>query len=116
MVHLPINSPIKPGPNLSNEIHLFSAQAIATLANSQSAAKTRHALLVFIRQPIGTDFDWEHAGRIVADGGWDDILITKAAKAALMPPSGDNTLRNAYLNAMDSGNSLVVYAEPIDGE
>ena len=99
--------------NLSNEIHLFSAQAIATLPNS--TIKTRHALLVFIRQPIGTDFDWEHAGRIIADGGWDDILITKASKAALMPPSADNTLRNAYLNAMENGNSMVVYAEPVDG-
>ena len=109
-----VNPPIKPEVNLSNEIHLFSAQAIAALTNGQSAAKTRHALLVFIRQPIGTGFDWEHAGRIIADGGWDDILIAKASKAALMPPSVDNTLRNAYLNAMENGNSMVVYAEPVD--
>ena len=110
-----VNPPIKPEVNLPNEIHLFSAQAIAALTNSQSATKTRHALLVFIRQSIGTDFDWEHAGRIIADGGWDDILIAKASKAALLPPSGDNTLRNAYLNAMENGNSMVVYAEPVDG-
>ena len=98
----------------THEVHLFSAQATVVPPAGKESSNTRHALLVFVRQPIGADFDWEHAGRIIGDGGWDDIVITKAAKAALMPPSSDNTLRDAYFKAMESGSSLVVYAKAVD--
>jgi len=94
----------------THEVHLFSAQATVVPPAGKESSNTRHALLVFVRQPIGTEFDWQNAGRIIGDGGWDDIVITKAAKAALMPPSSDNTLRDAYFKAMESGSSLVVYA------
>ncbi|MBL8522134.1 MAG: hypothetical protein JNN20_00450 [Betaproteobacteria bacterium] len=95
----------------NHEVHLFSAQATVVPPAGKESSNTRHALLVFVRQPIGTDFDWQDAGRIIGDGGWDDIVITKAAKAMLMPPSSDNTLRDAYLSAMENGSSLVIYAQ-----
>ena len=98
----------------THEVHLFSAQATVVPPAGKESSNTRHALLVFVRQPIGTDSDWEQAGRVIGEGGWDDIVITKAAKAVLMPPSSDNTLRNAYLNAMESGGSLVIYAAAVD--
>ncbi len=100
----------------THEVHLFSAAATVVPPAGKESSNTRHALLVFVRQPIGTDFDWEQAGRVVGDGGWDDIVVTKAAKAALMPPSSDNTLRDAYLSAMQNGSSLVVYAQAVDAE
>lgn len=99
--------------NENQEIHLFSAQATVVPPAGKEASNTRHALLVFVRRPVGSAFDMEHAGRVVADGGWDDIVITKAAHAALMPPSSDNTLRDAYLSAMQNGSSLVIYAQAV---
>ena len=99
---------------MQNEIHMFTAQATASEKNDHYTDKSRHALLVFIRQPVGTEYDRENARKTVEDTGWENIVIGKAGKLALKPDTNDETLKHAYLDAAETGSSIVVYAEPIE--
>ena len=98
---------------MQNEIHMFTAQATASPGNDRFTAKARHALLVFIRQPVGSEYDNDNAIKVVEETGWEDVVIDKAAKLAAKPMTSDPTLKIAHHEAAEKGSSIVVYADPI---
>ena len=91
-----------------------TAQATVILPSGDDAAKTRHALLLFIRQPIGTEYDLENARKTVEVADWETVVIGKSGKLAAEPNADNETLMSAHREAAENGCSIVVYDEPIE--
>ncbi len=99
-----------------NEIHMFTAQATVVLPTGDLAARARHALLVYIRQPIGTEYDLENARKTVEVAGWENVTIGKSGKLAANPNTDNETLLSAHREAAENGSCIVVYDQPIDDD
>lgn len=99
---------------MQNEIHMFTAQATASPGNDRFTAEARHAMLVFVRQPVGAEYDHDNARKVVEETGWENVVIDKAGKLAAKPITNDPTLKTAHREAAEKGISIVVYADPIN--
>ena len=93
---------------------MFRADASAASGNDRYPAGERHALLAFIRQPAGAEYDWANVERVIVEAGWGAVTIHKAGRLALDPASADEVLDSAHRDAAENGSSIVVYAEPIN--
>jgi hypothetical protein len=97
------------------EIHLFLGTAAAGGAtNSRFPAGERHALLVFFRQPIGSDHYWNLAESCLEDAGWAQVALQKASKVVDRSVLEIEPIaRSAYEDAMIRGSAIVIYSDPV---
>lgn len=94
---------------MSFEVHLYAAVAMAESAESHAAGQ-RHPMLVFLRQPVGTEHDLPAAAAVAESAGWVEVDFTKAGVLpAEAEPTMDEGFRTHYLAALDAGHSLLVY-------
>ena len=94
------------------EIHMFLA--IAKSASTYYPADERHALHIYLRQPLKTEHNWAAAEAIAIKNGWAQIAFKKAG--TLPPESKERTdapFRSCYEAAVRDGDSILVYSDPI---
>jgi hypothetical protein len=100
------------------EVHLF--EAIGTASGATEGAYRpgdRHAMLVFVRQSLGTAHDWANAEIGANDGGWGDISFQRAGTLFSDSLNGKSPdFVGAYEHAMHGGCGLVVYRPPVISE
>ena len=96
------------------EIHLFLGIAAAEeTSKSAFPAGERHALLVFLRQPIGSDHYWSLAESCLEDAGWAQVALQKASTVDRSVLEIEPTAQSAYEDAMARGSAIVVYSDPV---
>ena len=71
----------------------------------------KHALIVFLKQPEGSDHDWAAAEAIVAAAYWSNITLRRAGTLNGDSPRGD--LTESYQAALSSGSAIVIYTDPL---
>ena len=64
-----------------------------------------HSLLIFSRQPAGTEPDEALARRGAAFAGWKHVKLERSRRLQAIPP--EPTLRAAYEDALELGSSVV---------
>jgi hypothetical protein len=97
------------------EIHVFLANATSSsMAATGFIGGDRHALILFKRQEAETDHDFEAADEHLVSQGWKNVEVTKAGTLTPESLNGkDVDFCNAYETALDAGNSIIVYRDPI---
>ena len=100
------------------EIHVFLANATSSsMAITGFTDGNRHALILFKRQATETDHDFEAADEHLVSQGWKIVEITKAGTLTPESLNGkDADFCHAYEAALDAGNSIIVYRDPIPAE
>jgi hypothetical protein len=99
------------------EIHLFLGTASAGKENKFAYAPgERHAVLVFSRQPIGTEHDWQFAASHLEGAGWTHIELQRAKNMDAPNLNTDPTFSTAYEKALAQGGTVIVYTDPVDAQ
>jgi hypothetical protein len=100
------------------EIHVFVANAASSsIAATGFTDGARHALILFRRQAAGTDHEFDAAKDHLNSQGWESVEVTRAGTLTPESLNGkDVDFCNAYEAALDAGNSLIVYRDPIPPE
>lgn len=76
----------------------------------------RHALLVFSRQPEGTEPDWLAAEAIVTSKGWFDVQLQEGSLVNTTMLDCDPDARPCYEQAMIHGWALIVFSDPLQAD
>lgn len=96
-------------------IHIFLASGAAGPSNQFGyPGGERHALLILLRQPDGSDHDWDSAANHATEAGWTDVSTTKGGYLqadALQDIPAESV--SAYEDALEQGSSIIVYADAI---
>ena len=96
------------------EIHLFLGIAAAREASKCGfSVGKRHAVLVFFRQPIGSDHYWNLAESCLEDAGWTQVALQKASTVDRSTLETEPTARSAYEDAMARGSAILIYSDPV---
>jgi hypothetical protein len=95
-----------------HEVHVFAGSA-ASLSEETTGypAGERHALLVFLRQPAGSDHDWAAAEALVAAESWADVSLDRGG--TIGPSSTLGGMTGMYDAAMANGGSIIIYSDPL---
>lgn len=99
-----------------DEVHIFMAVAKASAGNELGyASGQKHALLIFVRQPYGSDHDWTRAEEIATNSGWSDVDISKAGSIESENVNGkDEIISASYEEALEAGSSIIAYSDPVE--
>jgi hypothetical protein len=99
------------------EIHLFLGIATAGVENQFGYPfGERHAMLVFSRQPVGTDSDWELAASHLDGSDWTEIEWERATIIDAPSPNTHPTTQAAYDDALAKGSAIIAYSDPVEAE
>lgn len=98
-----------------DEVHAFRGEA--TLDGEYTlghAPGSRHAIMVFSRQPAGSDHDFALAARRAEENGLLAVTLESGGRVrpdavATMPAE----FARAYNSALEQGYGVIVYSEPI---
>ena len=98
-----------------DEVHAFRGEA--TLEGEYTVGYepgSRHAVMVFSRQPSGSDHDFVLAARRAVENGLHNVSLADAGKVrpeavGAMPPE----FVQAYNAALEAGYGVIIYSEPI---
>lgn len=92
------------------EVHMFSAVARASARTPGRTPGHHHPLLIFVRQPAGSDHDLAAAAATAAAQGWDEVDITRAGT---LPPDVETQIqepvRSVYLATLAQGRAMVAF-------
>jgi hypothetical protein len=95
---------------LSDEIHVFRAEATVGPGAMGRIPGRQHSLMLFLRQPHGTDHDWSRAETILREEGWLSPSLSRAGTLPMAPKEGiDQILAAAHTSAAEKGHSVVIY-------
>lgn len=94
-----------------SEIHVFTGSAVSLSSATGYSAGERHALMVFLRQPVGSDHDWASAETLVAAESWGEVLLERGGTVG--PDSAIGDFSEMYQAALSNGGSIVVYSDPL---
>jgi hypothetical protein len=98
------------------EVNLFMGTGAALDANQDAyPAGERHALLIFSRQPQGTEPDWAAAEAIVTSKGWCDVQLQEGSLVNPHMLDSDPDARPCYEQALVHGWALIVFSDPVEG-
>jgi hypothetical protein len=96
------------------DVNLFFGTAAAMAGNQHSyPVGERHALLVFSRQPKGTEPDWLAAESIVTSKGWLDVQLQQASTVDPSTLDVEPDARPSYEQALTDGWALIVFSESV---
>jgi hypothetical protein len=73
----------------------------------------RHALVVFSRQPEGSEPDWNLAKSHMQRCGWSDVEFEKASTLDPSALDLEPSARSSYDAAMINGSAIIVYSDPV---
>ena len=99
-----------------SEIHMFLGIGGAGDENRSGYRKgERHALLVFLAQPQGSEHDWVGAEAVATDAGWHEVQLTKAGTVSPENVLGrPEEITDAFGDALEKGRSLIVYEGAVE--
>lgn len=99
--------------SMAFEMHLYIGTARATdKSNSVYPIGEKHAILLFIKEDVNSEYDSIKAEEIVVSTGWDNIEFTRCGKVSEDKIAG-NSNEDSYYDAVESGSSLIIYGDPI---
>lgn len=93
------------------EVHVFQGTAEASARTQRYLVGEERPIIVLLRQPHGTNHDWDTAARKVAELGWRNIYL-ESGKTLTDPEQLnklDHLLKQAYERALENGCHLLVY-------
>ena len=93
------------------EVHVFTGSAASSAASTGYPPGERHALMIFLRQPGGSDHDWQGAEALVGAESWSDVSLERGGIVGSNSTLGN--LAELHEAAMKNGGSFVVYADPL---
>jgi hypothetical protein len=93
-----------------NEVHVFLAKATSLNAENYPAGE-RHALHIYLRQPLNTDHDYRSAELVTLNSGWVDINLVEAKTLSRTIEKKQETLHSCYMTAYKYGSAILVYGE-----
>lgn len=97
---------------MTNEVHIFLAKATASGVERFNSGQ-RHAMHIYVRQPLGSGHDWEAAKLVALNCGWSQVEIVKAGTlSADSAERKGEPERSCYLSALESGDAILVYSTP----
>lgn len=94
-----------------SEVHIFTG--IATSLDQQVTnypVGERHSLMIFLRQSIGSDHDWDAAEALVVAASWGEVDLKRGGTLTTEDTLGD--FQEMYDTALSNGGAIVVYSEP----
>jgi hypothetical protein len=97
-----------------DEVHVFRGEATVDENAMGYEPGSRHAVMVFSRQPAGSDHDFALAARRAEENDLREVSLESGGKVRLeainaMPAE----FAQAYGNALELGYAVIVYSEPI---
>ena len=97
--------------NVRKIVHMYHATGIAEDGNPQGcAAGERRAMLIFLAG-YRNDYDWNEAERVARAQHWGELEFGKAGQVTSEHVARqDATIRASFRDALETGNSIVVYA------
>jgi hypothetical protein len=97
------------------EVHIFEAEASVTDANvGPYCIGNRHAMLIFSRQAVGTEHDWQAAEENTRKSGWGDFSFQRAGTLIAENLNGKSSeFREAFEHALSQGCGIIVYRDPL---
>jgi hypothetical protein len=97
---------------MTTEVHIFLAKATASGVERFPIGQ-RHAMHIYVRQPLGSAHDWESAEFVALNCGWSQVEILKAGTlSANSAESKGEPERSCYHSALESGDAILVYSTP----
>ena len=97
-----------------HKIWLFVGTAVASAQNASGCpAGEQHAIIVFLRQPRGSEADFEGASTVARDNGWKDVDLERAGTLEGEPLSSDPDEIECYQSALEYGHAIMVFSDPI---
>lgn len=97
---------------MQNEVHIFLGTAIiAEDHTSNYPIGEKHAILLFLREDIGSEYNLTRAKEIIRSCKLKMPEFTKIGR--LDPNRISDKHRDCYKEALESGSALVLYADPI---
>jgi hypothetical protein len=95
---------------MKNVVHIFLAKATSLNAENFPAGE-RHALHIYLRQPINSDYDYQSAKLVTMKNGWTDIELIQAGTLSEPIEIKQEILHTCYAHALENGSAILVYSD-----
>lgn len=104
----------KESANMEYEIRTFIGTARAKEGNAQNyPSGEKHAFNLFLKQPKGSEADFNNAEKVIVESNWTSIELKKTGVLSeQVTEKSEEPFWSMYQTASQNGSALLIYSTP----